>query len=57
MYAFCEDSPAPAEIQTVFDVPQSRIVFLPGSKLDQFADSLIEFLLMLGSLNKLYKGL
>jgi len=52
MYALCEDMPAPQEIQSVFDIPHSRIVFLPGSKLDQFADSLIEFLLMLGSLNK-----
>ena len=57
MYAFCEDTPAPAEIQSVFDVPQSRVVFLPGSKLEQFADSLVEFLLMLGFLNKNYKGL
>ena len=48
MYGLCEDSPAPAEIQTIFNMPQCRIVFLPGSKLDQFADSLIEFLLMLG---------
>jgi hypothetical protein len=48
MYALCEDSPASAEIQSVFDIPHSRIVFLPGCKLDQFADSLVEFLLMLG---------
>jgi len=57
MYGLCEDTPAPAEIQTIFDIPQSRIVFLPGSKLEQFADSLLEFLLMLESLNKNYKGL
>lgn len=56
MYALCEDSPAPAEIQTIFDMPQSRVVFLPGSKLEEFADSLVEFLLMLGFLNKYYKG-
>jgi hypothetical protein len=49
MYAFCEDTPAPAEIQTVFDMPQSRVVFLSGSKLEEFADSRVEFLLMLRS--------
>ena len=48
MYALCEDTPAPAGIQTIFDMPQSRVVFLPGSKLEQFADSLVEFLFMLG---------
>lgn len=49
MYALCEDTPAPTEVQTIFDMPQNRVVFLPGSKLEQFADSLVEFLLMLGT--------
>ena len=47
MYAYFEDSPAPEEIQIIFSVPENRVVFIQGSDIENFANSLIEFLMFL----------
>ena len=43
MYAKISETPAPEEIQIIFDTPENRIAFLEGSAIDDFANSLKDF--------------
>lgn len=47
MYAHFESNPAPAEIQAIFDTPENKVVFIKGSDIDSFANSLSDFFMIL----------
>lgn len=41
MYATIQETPVPDEIQSIFNTPKERMVFLKGSDIDLFEKSLI----------------